>query len=147
MPSTTTEPRSSAQTYVEILQFYAHQMHLLDEGAADKWALTFTESAWLDLPTEPEALHGRRAIADAALRRRIELDGSDHRQRHLPSSVTVAPGEGAAVRATCQVLVLSTPRGRRPSLAHSMTCEDVLVRGADGCWLVHDRLVVSDSTG
>jgi len=147
MPSSTAPPASPAETYIEILQFYAYQMHLLDEGAADKWALTFTETAWLDLPTEPEAVHGRGSVAAAAHRRRSALDADDRRHRHIATALTVDPGEGGAVRARCQVLVLSTPRGQQPRLVHSMTCEDVLVRGADGCWLVSDRLVISDSTG
>ncbi|MCX4957482.1 nuclear transport factor 2 family protein [Streptomyces virginiae] len=139
---------SQAQVYAEIQQFYAQQMYLLDEGATDKWALTFTPDAWLDLPMAPVALQGQDSVAGAARLRRDELDREDRRQRHVPCAVFVDPVDAGTVRARCQVLVLTTLRGGRPDIAFSMTCEDVLVRAADGAgWLVKDRLVVSDSSG
>ncbi|MFG3496469.1 nuclear transport factor 2 family protein [Streptomyces sp. NPDC047928] len=58
-----TEPADSA-VHAEVQRFYAHQMHLLDDGHAEDWARTFTDDGVFEVGTD--AVRGAAGIARAA---------------------------------------------------------------------------------
>lgn len=142
----------SAETYAQVQQFYAEHMQLLDSGAVDAWALTFTEDAVLDVPTLSEPLRGREALRESLRRTSEQLATAGVQRRHWHGMVAVFPQDDGTLRVRCYALVFSTPHGRAaaehgfsagPGLHQVCVCEDVLVR-EEGRLLVRTRRVTRD---
>lgn len=57
---------TTAGLYTEIQQFYAQQMHLLDDGRVEEWAHTFTTDGVFAANAQPVPAVGREAITAAA---------------------------------------------------------------------------------
>ncbi|SBT42882.1 nuclear transport factor 2 family protein [Micromonospora auratinigra] len=139
MPSTIDLP---TDLYHQVQGFYAYQMQLLDRGAAQEWAQTFTPDGVFAANAHPEPTRGRDAIAAAARKASDDLAARGIRRRHWLGMVQVTPtAEGA--RATSYALIIETPRGGQATVRMSTTCEDDLVRGEDG-WQVRHRQVRRD---
>ncbi|KPI11991.1 hypothetical protein OK074_2612 [Actinobacteria bacterium OK074] len=130
--------------YQRIQQFYAEQMQLLDGCRVREWAATFTEDGVFAANAQPEPVVGRAAITAAARSATDASTAAGIQRRHWLGMVSVGAVTEGAVRARCYALVIETPRGGRPALAVSTVCEDVLVPGADGGWLVRERHVFRD---
>lgn len=129
--------------YQEIQQFYAHQMQLLDGGAAEEWAETFTADGVFAQNVKPEPWRGRSEIA-ARLRTGLSrLAGRGMTRRHWFGMVDVTVVDHDAVETRYYTTVFETPAGGPPSICLSALCEDVLVY-EDGRWLVRYRLVSHD---
>lgn len=139
----TQAPAVTAETYAQVQQFYAEHMHLLDSGAVDAWASTFTPDATFDVPTLPEPLRGRAALAESLRRTTEELAAEGVQRRHWHGMVAVFPNPDGTLRVRCYALVFSTPRGGQPALHRVCVCEDVLVRES-GRLLVQRRRVTRD---
>jgi len=133
-----------ADLYAEVQQFYAHHIWLLDEGAADEAARTFTEDATLlSPPTVPEPIRGRAALRAGLLEAAETLAAQGVRYRRCHSMISVLPQPGGELRVRAYVLVVRTVRGGG-SVPHAMcVCEDVLVR-VDGELKVRERVVTRD---
>ncbi|OLB79501.1 MAG: hydroxylacyl-CoA dehydrogenase [Actinobacteria bacterium 13_2_20CM_2_71_6] len=140
--TTTAVAPTDAQLYHEVQQFYAYQMQLLDDGAAQQWATTFTEAGVFAANAHPEPVRGRDAITAAAARAIVELADKGIQRRHWLGMVHVTR-EGAAVRARSYALVFETPKGGQAAVRMSTVCEDVLVHDGVG-WLVAERYVTRD---
>ncbi|MFC8721791.1 nuclear transport factor 2 family protein [Kitasatospora sp. NPDC057198] len=141
--SSSASPAGSA-LQAEVQQFYAWQMHLLDSGEADAWAETFTEDGVFAANAHPEPARGRETIRAAAAKAAAQRAEEGIQVRHWLGMLEVRPREDGSVLALSYALIVNTPMGGSPQVHLSTTCEDVLVRGEDGGWLVRDRQVKRD---
>ncbi|MFF9621190.1 nuclear transport factor 2 family protein [Streptomyces griseosporeus] len=157
-PATTAAPDPAeatatvtAETYAQVLQFYAHHMQLLDAGAAEEWADGFTEDGVFAQNVKPEPWTGRTHIATSMRRGLARLAERGVQRRHWLSMVVAepAPADAAgetydeAVRTRYYAVVFETPRGGQASVYLSTTGEDLLVRrGAQ--WFIRHRLISHD---
>ncbi|WP_282088953.1 nuclear transport factor 2 family protein [Streptomyces tendae] len=135
--------RVTAEVYAEVQQFYAEHMQLLDGGAVDAWAETFTEDATFAVPTLPEPTRGREGLREALSRTTRELAAARERRRHWHGMVAVFPNGDGSLRVRCYALVFATRLERQPVLHRVCVCEDVLVREG-GRLLVKSREVTRD---
>ncbi|MFK8908662.1 nuclear transport factor 2 family protein [Streptomyces sp. YS-3] len=141
-------PAVSADTYAQILQFYARHMQVLDAGEAEEWAEGFTEDGVFAQNVKPEPWKGRLDIATSMRRGIDRLAGRDVQRRHWFSMVVATPesaeaGDEEAVRTRYYAVVFETPRGGKASVYLSTTGEDVLVRRS-GRWLIKHRDIAHD---
>ncbi|GLZ36611.1 nuclear transport factor 2 family protein [Actinokineospora sp. NBRC 105648] len=133
----------TAETRAEVQQFYAVHMQLLDNGAIDAWADTFTPDATFSVPTLPEPMRGRAELAESLRRTTVELAAEGVRRRHWHGMVAIFPEPDGSLRVRCYALVFSTKLGGEPGLHRVCVCEDLLVREG-GSLLVHRRHVTRD---
>ncbi|UQU67665.1 nuclear transport factor 2 family protein [Couchioplanes caeruleus] len=138
------EPVTSSSLYLEVQQFYARHMQLLDSGRAGEWAETFTEDAVFAPEHAPEPTVGRAALAAAVQRSHEKLVADGEVRRHWHGMVDVAPGPDGTLRVRCYALIVGTRVGGTPGLLMSCVCEDVMVRDGDGGLLVRERRVTKD---
>ncbi|NDZ71463.1 nuclear transport factor 2 family protein [Streptomyces sp. SID10362] len=129
--------------YTEIQQFYARQMHLLDDGRVEEWAGTFTPDGVFAANAQPVPAVGREAITAAAAAATEAYARAGVQRRHWLGMVSVEGVDGGVVRARCYALVIETPRGGRPEIKASTLCEDRVVR-VDGAWRIEDRRITRD---
>ncbi|SCF39277.1 SnoaL-like domain-containing protein [Micromonospora matsumotoense] len=129
--------------YVEVQQFYARHMHLLDAGAAHEWAQTFTEDGTFEAPTLDEPTRGRAELIAAMSRTAAELAAAGDVRRHWHGMLDVRPGADGTIAVRCYALVFSTLLGGAPRLYRTCVCEDVLVF-EDGQLRVRSRRVTRD---
>lgn len=138
---------SAGELFQQIQQFYARQMRLLDTGAAEEWADTFTEDGVFH-QNVAEPLTGRATIAVASRKRVDQLAGDGITRRHWLGMLEVDPQDDhGVVRTRYYALSMATgpDAGARPQITASTVAEDTLVRHAGG-WLVRHRLVTHDGT-
>jgi hypothetical protein len=143
---TQTRPLSAtefATLYAEIQQFYAWHMRLLDSGAADEWAASFTEDASFSLPNIPEPVVGRDSLAAAVRRSAAALAEAGEQHRHWPGVFDVVPRQDGSVAVHSYTTVFASPLGGESRVHRVCTCTDVLVREG-GTLLVKDRKVERD---
>jgi acyl carrier protein len=137
----TTSPPAAVRE--EVAQFYARQMQLLDDGAAELWAQTFTEDGVFATNAGPEPAVTRAAIATAARSTVDSLAAQGLIRRHWLGMLALDIESPEIVRARSYALIFETARGGQATLRLSTTCEDVLVQ-VDGDWQVRHRLVCRD---
>lgn len=137
---TTSSPTAARE---EITQFYAHQMQMLDDGAAELWAQTFTEDGVFATNTGADPAAGRGIIAAAARSTVDSLAAQGLTRRHWLGMLALDIESPEVVRARSYALVFETPQGGQATLRLSTTCEDLLVQ-VDGGWQVKRRLVRRD---
>lgn len=133
----------SADLYLEVQQFYAWQMRLLDDGLTAQWAQTFTEDGVFDANGHPHPVQGRDKIAAGALAARKALDEADIRHRHWLGMITVIEQEDGDLLVRSYATVIEIPHGGAASLRFSTVCEDLLVR-VNGELKIKDRQVIRD---
>lgn len=141
--SVRTESPPFATIYAEVQQFYARHMHLLDTGAAEEWAQTFTEAGLFAPPSLPEPVRGRANLAAGVREAAARLAQAGEVHRHLLSMVAVEPLADGSLRVRSYAQIIATPRDGQPRLHLMCVCEDVLVR-EDGELRVRERRVTRD---
>ncbi|MEV0175652.1 nuclear transport factor 2 family protein [Streptomyces sp. NPDC050803] len=135
---------TSGEVHGRISQFYARQMRMLDDGAVEEWADTFTEDAVFEEPSLPEPLKGRAVLVEAARRRVGALAAQGRVRRHWLGMLDVFEGAEIGVLHTrYYALALSTGGDGVPSFHSSTVAEDVLEAHGDA-WLVRHRSVRND---
>ncbi|MER6119411.1 nuclear transport factor 2 family protein [Streptomyces sp. NPDC001743] len=148
MTTYATEPRlgtDPASLYVEVQQFYARQVRLLDDLRAEEFAATFTEDGvFAPSPGIPPA-HGREAIAAALRAGHARRFGTEPvRCRHWHNMLRVDPGpDGALLTHYYTLMMVSRPWDPAPLIAPSSVVEDVLVY-EDGELVTRERRVIPD---
>ncbi|WP_438486762.1 nuclear transport factor 2 family protein [Streptomyces sp. S186] len=142
----TTEALALAALRAEAQQFYAHHMQLLDAGAAEEWAAGFTADGTFDVPTAPEPVRGRAALAAAARTAHTTLAENGEQHRHWPGVFDIRPQEDGTVRVRSYAVVYATTRGGASRVHRVCTCDDVLVR-EDGVLRISARVVRRDDLG
>ncbi|MFF3349292.1 nuclear transport factor 2 family protein [Streptomyces sp. NPDC002779] len=131
--------------FQQIQQFYARQMRLLDHGAAEEWADTFTEDGVFD-QNVAEPLTGRVNIAAASQKRVDQIVAEGITRRHWLGMLEVdPPDEQGVVQTRYYAFSMATERGGRPQITANTYAEDTLVRH-EGGWLVRYRRVTHDGT-
>ncbi|WP_198944236.1 nuclear transport factor 2 family protein [Streptomyces sp. CB03234] len=122
-------PVVSADLYVEVQSFYAHQMPLLEGRDLESFAGTFTddcvfgyEGAW--------QLEGREALI-GGMRAAIPRYGTST-IRHWFDGWRIEPLADGTVRVTATALVSVTDEEGAVTFEPSCTVTDVLVRTEDG---------------
>jgi 3-phenylpropionate/cinnamic acid dioxygenase small subunit len=143
---TAVQPRSAgafAALYAQVQQFYAHQMQLLDLGECERWAATFTEDATFDVPTLPEPVVGRVALATATGRTAAQLAASGTRHRHFVGMFDVVEQPDGTVGVRSYAIVYASRIGGESQVHRVCVCDDVLVR-VDGELRVATRRVTRD---
>lgn len=134
-------------TYAHVLQFYAHQMQLLDERQAEEWAEGFTEDGVFAQNVKPEPWAGRATIA-AKMREgmnRLAAREPQVQRRHWFGMVDASREDADTIKSRYYAVVYETPVGGKASVYLSCTGEDTLVR-RDGSWLIQHRLITHDAT-
>lgn len=132
--------------YGRISQFYAEQMRLLDTGAAEDWAATFTEDGVFRQNIDAAPLRGRAAIAAAARHRVERLRADGLVRRHWLGMVRIDSEPNGTVRTRYYAMAMATgshATGDGLRVYASTVAEDVLVASPNG-WLVADRRVLHD---
>ncbi|GAA2898747.1 nuclear transport factor 2 family protein [Streptosporangium fragile] len=142
MPVQTDSPPLAA-LYAEVQQFYARHMHLLDAGAAEEWAETFTEDGVFAPPSAPEPIRGRANLTAGVRESAENLAAAGEVHRHLLSMVAVEPQADGSLRVRSYAQIIATPREGTPRLHLMCVCEDVLVRES-GELRVRERRVTRD---
>ncbi|TDB80631.1 nuclear transport factor 2 family protein [Micromonospora sp. KC721] len=133
----------TTEEYIEVQQFYARHMGLLDDGLAEQWAQTFTEDARFEEPSRMEPLHSRQEIQVSARARADRVAASGERYRHWVGMLDVGARPDGALQVRYYALVLATPRDGKPRIVSSVDCRDLLVR-ENGRLLVRHRLLRVD---
>lgn len=132
-----------AEIYAEVQNFYARHMYLLDSGAAQEWADTFTADGVFAPPSAPEPIVGRAALAAGVRESVIRLRERAEQHRHVLLSVDVQPQRDGSLLVRSYAQVIATPRGGEPRLHLMCVTHDVLVR-EDGELRVKHRRVSRD---
>jgi uncharacterized protein (TIGR02246 family) len=128
---------------IDISQFYARHMQLLDGGAADDWADTFTEDGTFLSPSMSVPASGRAEIAAGARAATAARASSGEVHRHWVTMTVLRELDGDAVEATSAVQILATGAGTGARLHLSCVMRDRLVPTAGG-WLVAERHITRD---
>lgn len=131
------------ELYAEVQQFYARHMYLLDTGAAQEWAATFTEDGVFEPPSAPEPISGRAALAQGTERAQAELAAKGEQHRHLLLSSDVRPQADGSLEVRNYAQIIATPRNGTPRLHLMCVAHDRLVRAENGL-LVKHRVVTRD---
>lgn len=135
--------QSIAEIYAEVQNFYARHMYLLDSGAAQEWAGTFTADGVFAPPSAPEPIVGRAALAAGVRESAARLRESAEQHRHLLLSMEVQPQEDGSLLVRSYAMIIATPEGGDPRLHLMCVTHDVLVR-EDGALRVKHRRVSRD---
>jgi actinorhodin biosynthesis protein ActVIA len=136
-------PGVTAETYAEVLQYYARQMQALDEGKLEAYADTFTEDAVFGHTPGREPARTRPGILSDLLEVRQRQVADPQQRRHLFTMVDVEELSDGRLRSTSYALVLTTRPGGGPEPVRSCVVRDVLVRD-DGRLRNAERLVDHD---
>jgi actinorhodin biosynthesis protein ActVIA len=130
--------------YVDVLQFYAHQMQALDSGKFTEFAETFTPDGEFTHTVGRPAARGRDGIvADLTDFHRTSV-GDSVQRRHWFNMHSVTPLDDGTVEATVYALVMRILPGGRPEITFSGLAHDILVR-TNGQLLNRSRTVVNDA--
>lgn len=139
----TPEPPASGPLFPQIQQFYAYQAQLLDSGAAEDWAATFTADGVFAQSAKPEPWRGRTEIAARMRAALTKLAGRRVTRRHWLGMVHITVVDDGVVETRYYATVFETPAGGPPAVLLVTVCEDVLVY-EDDRWLVRYRLMSND---
>ncbi|MGW4055377.1 nuclear transport factor 2 family protein [Streptomyces sp. NPDC004779] len=156
-------PRISAELWVEVQQFYAHQMPLLEARRLEEFLETFTDDCTLEhlpfgwrfdgktqLLKEMSARRGDAAkprVDETSARRAREeniayYDGLVY--RYWFDRMLIQPADDDSLKVRYQAIVSMTDAGGKVSFEPTTVVEDLLVR-RDGELYTHSRLVTHDS--
>ncbi|WP_410585894.1 nuclear transport factor 2 family protein [Amycolatopsis sp. lyj-23] len=142
----------TARSYAEVLQFYAEQIHALDDGRVDDWAATFAQDAVFVQQAVPGRRFaqnataertGRTAIADAlrgAIRKRADTRVT---RRYWIDVVVATPADGG-LRTRFYALNVETPEGG-PTTVHNSTVGEDLLTEQEGRLQIRRRTIVHDA--
>ncbi|WP_336605628.1 nuclear transport factor 2 family protein [Streptomyces sp. BA2] len=136
-----------AELYVQVQQFYARQMGLIDDGRPDEWAETFTEDGvFQEASRLSEPLRGRDAIRASSRARKKRLDEEKVDFRHWLGMLDVTREDDGSLRTRAYALAMRTPRGGALDIFASVICHDHLVN-VNGSWQVRHRDLHHDGSG
>lgn len=134
---------SRTELYVEVQQFYARQMQLLDGGALEGYAATFTEDGEFAHTPQRPAARTRDGIVKDLREFQKRFDNDPVVRRHWFNMLCLDPQDDDTIWATYYALVVTTRPGRNVTIAPSCVVHDVLVR-QNGSLLTKSRRVEHD---
>ncbi|MET8703388.1 nuclear transport factor 2 family protein [Kitasatospora sp. NPDC004723] len=130
--------------HLEIQHFYARHMQAVDLGDVAAWAAGFTEDGVFSTNAFPEPVVGRAAIEAATAAGEEARKPTGVIRRHVLTTLALEPAADGSVRTRSYVMVLETLPKARTEIYCSTLCEDVLVRGEHGGWLIRSRHILRD---
>lgn len=133
--------RPGLERYVEVLEFYARQMRLLDDLDVEGYVRTFTEDGVTHHVDHGKKLEGRaamRAFAEQALPRYRDVVA-----RHWNDGYLVEEAADGSLNVGYRSLVTLTDRDGKVRFESTFTVEDVLVR-EEGALRTRSRTIVRD---
>lgn len=142
---TTTETRKTfGELYVQVQQFYAYHMRMLDSGAAQEWADTFTEDGIFEPPSAPAPIIGRAALAAGVREAVVQLAAKREKHRHILLSLDVTAGTDGRVEVRSYAQIVATPRGGSPRIHLMCAMHDHLVTEDGELRVAHRRVTRDD---
>lgn len=129
--------------YLEVQQFFARQMQLLDARDITGYAGTFTEDAVFGHSPNREPARTRAGILRDLEAIHARLAEDPQQRRHMFTMIDIEPKDDGSITSACYALIVTTRPGGRPELVRSCVVNDVLVR-EDGRLLVRSRMVDHD---
>ncbi|MFP3991491.1 nuclear transport factor 2 family protein [Streptomyces sp. E11-3] len=130
-----------AVLYCEVVQFYARQMSLMEEGRVAEYAATFTEDGVFE-HSLGWRLEGRQQIIDGT------LGGLEHyagkAMRHWFNRYVVEQEPDGTVRTSCLAMVSVVDQDGQVTFEPTCTVSDVLVR-ENGALLTRSRFLQHDT--
>lgn len=155
--------RVSADLYVEVQQFYAHQIPLLENRAFAELLETFTEDGSIEHRPGGWKLAGRALMLTEMTDRRGEADADlveevsvrEAHEKNIPhynglvyrywfDRLRIEPVDDTTYHVYYQAIVSLTDRAGKVSFEPTTTVEDVLVR-IDGELYTKSRVVTHDT--
>ncbi|KNE82215.1 MULTISPECIES: nuclear transport factor 2 family protein [Streptomyces] len=137
MAGTTTD----ADLYCEVVQYYARQMPLMEEGRIEEYAATFTEDGVFE-HAMGWRLAGREQLVEGTRTGVARYAGKA--MRHWYDRITVTAAEDGEVHCGYLAMVSLVDAEGRVSFEPSCTVRDVLVR-RDGELLTRYRFIRHDT--
>jgi hypothetical protein len=135
-------PSLSQADRVEILDLFARQAHLIDEGEAERWAATFCSDGFLVSPTYGIRVVGHDALRQFAEASRQQALDRNEQLRHHQDQILIEPhGDSFALVKSYLVIIAVGVTGARSD--RSLTTVDELVKEA-GDWRMKSRHVLRD---
>ncbi|MEV8598875.1 nuclear transport factor 2 family protein [Streptomyces griseoviridis] len=157
--------RVDAELYVDVLQFYARQMPLLEERRLEEFLGTMTEDGSIEHVPNGWRIEGRSALLTEMRARRGDpekplvgevsaraaraqdvayYDGIVYRYWFDRMRIEPQPHSDDLLKVSYQAMVSMTDASGKVSFEPTTTVEDVLVR-RDGEWFTRSRRVTHDS--
>ncbi|MFE1554153.1 nuclear transport factor 2 family protein [Streptomyces sp. NPDC058734] len=143
--TTTTAGRSavSADLYLRIQHFYAHQMQHLDSGRFEEYAATFTEDGEFQHSPGVEPARTRPGIVRELVGFHERFDNDPVQRRHWFNHIALELQEDGTVSSTAYALVVNVRPGGKPEITRSCVVHDTVVDGPEGI-LLKSRRVTHD---
>ena len=132
---------TTAELYVEVQQFYAHQMPLLEDGRIEEFVLTFTEDGTFEHAPDGWRLEGREQLVTAMRANIPRYGGSIF--RHWFDKLRVEAVAPDTLKTSFAALVSVTDAEGKVTFEPTSTVSDVLVR-EDGVLHTRARVVGHD---
>lgn len=141
---TTVERRRTvtAEDYVEILDFYARQMRLLDDLKITEYSMTFTVDGVVNHAHRAERAVGRQAMIDGMRATLPRYEGVV--ARHWFDHLLIEPLDGSSWRVSYYTLVTRTDEAGLVAFEPTFTVTDELVRVGDEI-LTRSRVIHRDT--
>jgi len=137
-------PKKFDELYVQIQQFYAYHMRMLDSGAAQEWADTFTEDGIFEPPSAPSPIVGRAALAAGVREAVVQLAALGEQHRHILISLDVTPGPDGKTEVRSYAQIVATLRGGSPRIHLMCAMHDHLVTENGELRVAHRRVTRDD---
>lgn len=134
---------SRTDLYVEVQHFYAKQMQLLDGGAFEDYAATFTEDGEFAHTPQQPAARTRYGIVKELREFHKRFENDPVVRRHWFNMISLDPQDDDTVLSTYYALVVTTRPGRNVTIAPSCVVHDILVR-QNGSLFTRSRRVEHD---
>ncbi|MEU8032351.1 nuclear transport factor 2 family protein [Streptomyces sp. NPDC049099] len=165
MPQTVREDRQrvTADLYIEVQQFYAHQMPLLEERRFEEFLQTLTEDGSIEHRPGGWRIEGRRQLLTEMQQRRgdperplvDEVSAREAREKNIAyydglvyrywfDRMRIEPVDEDTLHVRYQAIVSMTDASGKVSFEPTTVVEDVLVR-VDGELYTRSRVVTHDS--
>lgn len=132
-----------ATVLAQLHQLYARQSHLIDGGAADEWARTFTPDGEFRSPSYPAPVVGVEELTAFAERFFAAATAAGEVHRHVITNVDVEPDDGDTLAVRAYLQIVATVRGGQSRVVRFTTLTDRVVRH-DGAWRIARRTVRRD---
>ncbi|MFI6689115.1 nuclear transport factor 2 family protein [Streptomyces sp. NPDC050485] len=132
-----------ASLYAQVEQFYTHQLTLFDAHEAERWALTFTEDAVLEVPPLSTPVRGRAGLADTVRRDQARQQRYGAGLKRWIGKLDVLPQFDGTLHTRCSALAYTTPPGGTSKVLHVCVMEDELIRSRS-TWRTRHRRVTRD---
>lgn len=143
MSQATKASRVDVELWLEVRNFYARQMRVLDELDVDNFTLTFTEDGGVSHPHRNESVRGRENMRAKMRSMLPQYDGLV--TRHWFDHFLIDERADGTLRVTYYSLVTQADDTETVRFFSSSSVEDIMVREDDGELRIRDRVILRDN--